>query len=144
MLLDPKDGTHITASQVEYLFQIIGENPSRSEVTAALSAIGKASEDSLTFDECVAALKAYVHTTTESKTQLEPNEIIRVITQALDPNNLGTLSKDGLVRLLGEDSSTAGLERLTRDELEQIFAELKSVDGTTIQAADFFSLLLDI
>lgn len=143
-LMDPKEGTHILGTQLEYYFQIIGENPTRAEVIAALTAITKTPEDQITFEECVAALKAYVLATAGSKFQLGADEVVRVVGQALDPATSGTFTKDALMKMLGDDGTPSPLERLSRDELEAILSELKITDGKMIQVADFFSLLLDI
>jgi Ca2+-binding EF-hand superfamily protein len=143
-LMDPKDDSHILGSRLEYYFQIIGENPTKAEVCAALSAIGKTLEDEITFDQCVAALKAYVQATTNSRALLSSDDVVRVVGRSLDPNNTGKISKEALTRLLSDEHAVPPHERLDREEMDQILAELKITDGKTIQSADFFSLLLDI
>ena len=143
-LMDPKDDIHIQGSRLEYYFQIIGENPTKADVCTALSAIGKTAEDQLTFDECVAALKAYVQATTTTRALLSSDDIVRVVGRSLDPNNSGKISKEALSRLMSDEHGPTTQERLTREEMDQILAELKITDGKTIQSADFYSLLLDV
>ena len=145
LLMDPKDDKYIQGSQLEFYFQVIGENPTRAEIRAAMAAVGKAEEDQFAFEDCVAALKAFVSSTVGSKSHIPPEDIVRVVAQALDPNGTGTFHRDALLKLLsGDGSSEASKELLSKEEVEQILSELKMTDGNVIQAADFFSLLLDI
>lgn len=145
LLMDPKEDKYILGNQLEYYFQVIGENPTRAEIQAALQAVGKTETDQFTFDDCVSALKSFVAATVSVKAHLISSDVVRIVNQHLDPNGTGVFTKDALMRLLVSDGSSNGhtsLELLTKDEMEQILSELKVTDGT-VQAADFFSLLLD-
>jgi len=145
LLMDPKDDKYIQGSQLEFYFQVIGENPTRAEIRAAMAAIGKSEEDQFAFEDCVGALKSFVSSTVASKSNLSPEDIVRIVTQALDPAGTGTFTKDALLKLLsGEGSADTSKELLSKEEVEQILSELKISEGNVIQAADFFSLLLDI
>lgn len=143
-VMDSKEADTIAGSQLEFYFQIIGENPSRSEVQAAISAGGKRDTDRFTFEECVTALKAFTAASVTSQAALPASEIMRVINQALDPNATGTFPKESLIKLMtGESPSLPTSETLTRDEMDLLLSELKISEGNTVQAADFFSLLLE-
>jgi Ca2+-binding EF-hand superfamily protein len=145
ILLDPKEDKFILGAQLEYYFQVVGENPTRGELLAAITAVGKKVDDQFTFDDCVAALKSFVSSTISNKNALSAADVVRIVTQNLDPNGTGTFTKDALIKLMtGDGSNDASMELLSKEEMEQILAELKITDGNTIQAADFFSLLLDI
>ena len=144
ILMDPKEDKYILGSQVEYYFQVIGENPTRAEIKSAIAAIGKTENDQLTFEDCVAALKAFVSATLSSNNALSAADVVRIVTQKLDPTGTGKFTKDELIKLMtGDSSNDTGVEFLSREEMEQILADLKT-DGNSVQAADFFSLLLDI
>lgn len=145
LLMDPKDDKYIQGCQLEFYFQAIGENPTRAEIRAAMAAIGKSEEQPFAFEDCVAALKSFVSATVGSKSHIPPEDIVRVVTQSLDPTGTGAFARDALLKLLsGDGSADASKELLSKEEVEQILSELKTTDGNMIQAADFFSLLLDI
>lgn len=144
ILMDPKKDKYILGNQLEYYFQVIGENPTRSDIKLAIAAIGKAENGQFTFDECVAALKAFVATSVPASNALSAADVVRTVTQKLDPSGTGRFTKDAILKLMtGEGSNDPTLEFLTKEEMEQILADLKT-EGNSIQPADFFSLLLDI
>ena len=144
-LMDSKEADTIAGTELEFYFQVIGESPSRAEVQAAITAVGKRETDRFSFDECVAALKSFTAASVASQAALPPSDIVRIVSQTLDPNGTGAFDKEALIKLLTTSSSpNASCELLTRDEMDQILAELKISENNTVLAADFFSLLLDV
>lgn len=144
-LMDSKEGDTIAGTELESYFQSIGESPSRAEVQVAITALGKRETDRFTYDECVAALKAFTSASVASQAALPASDIVRIVTQTLDPNGTGSFDKDELVNLMTVSTSpNSTCELLTRDEMDQILAEIKISDNNKVLAADFFSLLLDV
>lgn len=144
-LMDSKEADTIAGTELDFYFQVIGESPSRAEVKAAMTALGKSETDRFTFEECVAALKSFISSSVASQTALPASDIVRIVTQALDPNGTGSFDKEELINLMTvSNAPNASYELLARDEMDQILAELKISENNKVLAADFFSLLLDV
>lgn len=144
-LMDSKEADTIAGTELEFYFQVIGESPSRAEVKAAMTALGKSESDRFTFEECVAALKSFISSSVASHTALSASDIVGIVTQALDPSGTGSFDKEELIKLMTvSNGPNATYELLARDEMDQILAELKISENNKVLATDFFSLLLDV